>query len=292
MDNKTITDEIYRLMGQIADRTERMATYQGKVPAIELDLVMEETRRLYDCFILLHSRTERDYLPHREDGDEILTGETEQDTADSEQIEDISHDGTDQVTSATEEPLEITEPAGEDFSGSFEDEGDVFPEAEPAVVSDKETSDTLETKPAADLEPEASSTGEREAEVSVPEASSDAHESHITILAEKLGRRKEKKSINDLIAAKRNDVSISSRMQHNPIRDLKSAIGINEKFIYVYELFGGNSQAYAQAIERLNSMGSRDEAIGLMETMRDQYHWDIENMAFQKLVDMVARRYT
>jgi hypothetical protein len=49
---------------------------------------------------------------------------------------------------------------------------------------------------------------------------------------------------------------------------------------------------YAETIERLNSMPGREEAIGLMETLREQFRWDIENMAFQKLVDMVVRRYS
>lgn len=127
----------------------------------------------------------------------------------------------------------------------------------------------------------------------IGEASANVHDrnSGRRILADKL-KQGENRSINDIIAANLSDKSISSRMQHNPISNLKSAIGINEKFIFVYELFGGNTQKYSEMIDKLNSMPGRNEAIALMESLRNEYRWDIENMAFQKLVDMVTRRYS
>jgi hypothetical protein len=305
MDNKTITDEIYRLMGQIADRTERMSTYKGKIPAIELDLVMEDTRKMYDYFRLILARSESGYALHQE-SNHTTSSEASNPVEvemESDQGDELAHTDSESLAMPEERSLEIDAGAVSGLSGGNDVDVPELAKGEDPIVHEKETPAASEERskdekdigkepPVSDLAEvsDVKVTSEVKDVVSVP--TSDDHDHHVTILAEKLGRRSDKKSINDLIAAKRADVSISSRLQHNPIRDLKSAIGINEKFIYVYELFGGNSQAYAQAIERLNSMGRRDEAIGLMESMREQYHWDIENMAFQKLVDMVARRYS
>ncbi|MDT8309486.1 MAG: hypothetical protein RQ866_08130, partial [Bacteroidales bacterium] len=110
-----------------------------------------------------------------------------------------------------------------------------------------------------------------------------------SILADKF---KEKAvSLNDLIQAHKADKSIGSQMQNNPISNLKTAIGINEKFIFVYELFSGDTNLYHEAIEALNSRASHADAIQYLEELHQKFHWDIENAAFHKLIDLVNRRY-
>ncbi len=168
-----------------------------------------------------------------------------------------------------------------------EESATVIEEAE-SVVSVKEA---VATEPAD--QPESGTPSIKEPVAVEGKAEEDKREKTTTkkILADQL-KLKEQQSIHDLIAAGYSDTSISTRMQHHPISNLKSAIGINEKFIFVYELFNGNVQQYSEAIDQLNSMPGRNEAIALMEILREKYHWDIENMAFHKLVDMVTRRYS
>jgi len=83
-----------------------------------------------------------------------------------------------------------------------------------------------------------------------------------------------------------------TRMQNNPINNLKTAIGINEKFIFVYELFAGNDSLYHTSIEKLNSAASNEEAQKIMEGFKSEFSWDADNAAFQKLLDMVNRRFS
>ena len=241
------SEEVYNLIEKIVSRTERLNGYSGRVPTIEIDLALEDIRKLYDCYLLFGEMAGRQAPV----SDLPVSEEVEAAVEEEEAVEDVAdRDVSEDIPEAT----------------VVEEEAEVVV-AEPAMEEKHEIAPVI---------------AEQEERVSGKEK---------RILADKLTKG-DMKSINDIIAANMSDKSISSRMQQNPISNLKSAIGINEKFIFVYELFGGNTQKYSETIEKLNTMPGRDEAISLMEAMRNEYHWDIENMAFQKLVDMVTRRYS
>lgn len=241
MYNENFSEGVYTIVKKLVARTERINTFTGEIPAIEIDLALEDIRRLYDLFLLIKTMPEAHYTE-----------------SEAPVNEEVTHD------------MEVIGEAEEEEAA----EEDLMDAVQPETA--EQTSNTMLHDP-----------------VLQTEVTQEEREKQSTgkILADTL-RKDDLQSINDLIAVKKSDISISTRMQHNPISNLKRAIGINEKFIFVYELFGGNTQLYAETIERLNMMEGRNEAIALLETLRREYSWDIENMAFQKLVDMVSRRYS
>ena len=87
------------------------------------------------------------------------------------------------------------------------------------------------------------------------------------------------------------DKSISSRMSYQNIKDLKSAIGINEKFLFINELFKGNMKAYNDSIILLNDCDSHDKAMEILENYRVQYKWEPDMVAFLTLKDFVDRKH-
>jgi len=50
-----------------------------------------------------------------------------------------------------------------------------------------------------------------------------------------------------------------------PVTDLNKAIGINDRFYYIKELFNGKEESYRQTINNLNSASSIEEATGILE---------------------------
>ena len=54
---------------------------------------------------------------------------------------------------------------------------------------------------------------------------------------------------------------MQSKLQNKPITDLAKAIGINDKFLFIKELFGGDSDLYNQTIKHLNHFTDLNEAI-------------------------------
>ncbi len=85
--------------------------------------------------------------------------------------------------------------------------------------------------------------------------------------------------------------TIGSRLNQNPIKDLKTQIGINEKFLFINQLYNGSMLDYTQAVSELNQQGNYEEALQCIETMKFKYNWDINSDAYHRIMDMVRRRY-
>ncbi len=52
------------------------------------------------------------------------------------------------------------------------------------------------------------------------------------------------------------DNSLAARLQRKPVTDIISAIGINDKFLFLNELFGGSMEKYNKSIRSLNSFST------------------------------------
>lgn len=87
------------------------------------------------------------------------------------------------------------------------------------------------------------------------------------------------------------DNSLAAKLQQNPVRDLKTVIGINEKFLFVNELFGGSMEKYNQAIENLNDLKTLNGAIIYLNELKIELQWNSSNEAYQKLKELVNRKF-
>lgn len=85
--------------------------------------------------------------------------------------------------------------------------------------------------------------------------------------------------------------ALVDKFQKKQIEDIKSAIGINEKFLFINELFGGNMQKYNQSIEKIDCSTSKEEAVQVIEQLNDEFNWDEESEARKKLLLFIDRRY-
>lgn len=108
-------------------------------------------------------------------------------------------------------------------------------------------------------------------------------------LADKL--KSDTPSLNDKITAGKNDRSLADRMQLKPISDLRAAIGLNEKFQFINELFEGSSERYTEAMHLLNSCTGSSQAELLFADLKSRYKWDDNNPVFKKLHEFIVRRY-
>ena len=89
----------------------------------------------------------------------------------------------------------------------------------------------------------------------------------------------------------REDYSLAAKLQQNPVRDLKSAVGINDKFLFVNELFGGSMEKYNKSIENLNDLKTLNGAMIYLNELKIELQWNSSNEAYQKLKDLVSRKF-
>ena len=87
------------------------------------------------------------------------------------------------------------------------------------------------------------------------------------------------------------DHSLAAKLQQNPVHDLRSAIGINDKFLFVNELFGGSMEKYNKSIENLNDLKTLNGAMIYLNELKIELQWNSSNEAYQKLRDLVTRKF-
>ncbi|MFO8128805.1 MAG: hypothetical protein R6T99_02750 [Bacteroidales bacterium] len=90
---------------------------------------------------------------------------------------------------------------------------------------------------------------------------------------------------------KEDDRSVAAKIKRNPIDDMKLAIGVNDKFLLIKELFGGNIQEYTEAIDQLNSFQTFEEAAACLKSLAARYEWKDDSEHYIRLSEIVERKY-
>ncbi|PKP01726.1 MAG: hypothetical protein CVU11_14375 [Bacteroidetes bacterium HGW-Bacteroidetes-6] len=106
-------------------------------------------------------------------------------------------------------------------------------------------------------------------------------------LAEKF--KKEEMSINDQLKA--NQQGLNQKMTETPVNNLKTAIGINDKFMFVNELFKGQMKEYDEMISQINIASNLDSAIGILHENLQRYNSSEKAETVAKLERFIQRRF-
>jgi hypothetical protein len=76
----------------------------------------------------------------------------------------------------------------------------------------------------------------------------------------------------------------------DPIKDLKTAIGVNDKFQFTATLFNGDEKAFEQGVKTINGFKIYAEAqFWIKSNLREQYNWD-ETAEVVKAFDLLVKR--
>jgi SNF2 family DNA or RNA helicase len=73
---------------------------------------------------------------------------------------------------------------------------------------------------------------------------------------------------------------------------LKALISINDKFIFINELFDGNLREYNETIETLNGFKDRKQAFEFYDLVRNKNLWDPAGTAFRKLQEVLEKKFS
>jgi len=92
---------------------------------------------------------------------------------------------------------------------------------------------------------------------------------------------------NEQIGSRKPDDDLSEILKTKPISSLREAIGINDRFLYIREIFNGNKETYSQAITRLENATSIADAHAVIMSYTGDSE---ENEAVKQLLDLVKRK--
>lgn len=102
-------------------------------------------------------------------------------------------------------------------------------------------------------------------------------------------------SINDRISALRQSSTGSSNQQTTPfnrVSDIKSLINLNDKLLFIKDLFNGYSLAYSEAIELLNRYDNFEGANQFLQNnYAEKNNWDSKKDTTEKLYVILRKRF-
>jgi len=113
---------------------------------------------------------------------------------------------------------------------------------------------------------------------------------------------KELLEINELIGVKEESLNerlrvekleLASVLKETPIRDLKKAIGINDRYLFVNDLFRGDDTMYERSIKTINSFNILAEAeYWIQRELKVKLGWNEDTEAVKHFDQLVRRRFS
>ena len=97
-------------------------------------------------------------------------------------------------------------------------------------------------------------------------------------------------SLNDRL--KENRTELIHSLKEAPIRDLRKGIGINDRFVFISELFRGDEPMYERSIKTINSFNIYPEAEYWMNReLKIKLGWDDTKEIVKHFYQLVKRRF-
>jgi hypothetical protein len=86
--------------------------------------------------------------------------------------------------------------------------------------------------------------------------------------------------------------TIALKHEKGRIEDLKKAIGINKRFLFINELFKGKADEFNSSIDKLNQFEEAIEAYEFVQReLARKHQWDFESEAVAEFLELVERRF-
>ena len=98
-------------------------------------------------------------------------------------------------------------------------------------------------------------------------------------------------SLNETLHRPKSEVK--DTLHDSPVKDLKKAIGVNDRYQYINELFRGDEAMYERSIKTINSFAIFPEAeYWIRRELKLKLGWDDKNETVQQFDQLVRRRFS
>jgi len=254
MNKEIIKDELRWLLEAINEQFEAIRKYDDKIPQIEFDILMENVRKMYESMRILQRLNE------------ALPGLPEPGTA-AAPIADSP--GASGLKIRFEQPADMPPPAPEPAR--------LAPEPVTRAPEPVRTAPEPARKVPEPVKP-------------IPEPRKEAPPRKQTKPADlDLFAAGENAFGNKLVEAR--EKTFGPKIPSTRIDNLKAAININDKFMFINELFEGNLREYNETIETLNGFINLNQAAEFLDLVKRKNFWDTGSAAFKKLKELVERKF-
>ena len=303
MDSKRIHEDITHLLNKVVEQYSRILEYDNSVPIMEVDLALKDVRDLYEA--VLDLRTISEIQRRKTQDSEVSTKTISTPANETVAVETSQLDISVEPTSAEIEPDKASEVV---LESAVEPEKTVVEINRPVEIKLDESpiawqktfdaSDAKETGvtstsdpiPAVAVSPKVDLLQERQKDFVPTVRKIEFKPEPVTVDSKKESLFDKAASLYDKIA-KPAEKTVATQASQNPISNIKSSIGINEKFAYLKDLFKNNMAEYNESLDKLNNFENYGEAEDFFQELKAKYSWDPESKSFQGLAELLNRRY-
>lgn len=104
-------------------------------------------------------------------------------------------------------------------------------------------------------------------------------------------KEKQAESLNDKL--KQAKTELVEVLKETPIKDLRKAIGINDRFLFINDLFRGDEVMYERSIKTINSFNIYPEAeYWISRELKTKLGWDTDLPVVAQFDQLVKRRFS
>lgn len=83
----------------------------------------------------------------------------------------------------------------------------------------------------------------------------------------------------------------NDKIGHAKINSLKGAFGLNDRMLFINELFSGNSDLFNETIEHLDSLEDNEKALQKLSELAKIQNWDKTQSSVEEFAHIINRRY-
>jgi len=252
MEKEKLISEIDRTLESIKTHISRIKNDPDKVHKMDMDLLIEKTRDIYDKLIQL------DGLTITFETEILHQNQNEKDIEETETVEtvDIKVEEIEKEETKAKEEAEITE---EDTKVEVHVE-EIIDEVEEQIDEARENKDFLVEK-------------------------EETEKSTIDLFTSSAGP-----TLSDTFS-EGEQPTIADKINKEGVNELREAIGINEKFLFINELFNGDLGRYNKVIDELDELTTIEGVNTYVLELKIQSQWADDNIALIKLTDLLNRKF-
>lgn len=96
-----------------------------------------------------------------------------------------------------------------------------------------------------------------------------------------------RKTMTEALSKQIKEKPVASQLQEKPILDLTKEIGVHDKFLFIKELFNGDSHKYEETINKVNQFTDIAEALIYIQ---ENFSWNENNKAANKFIELIRRK--
>ncbi len=291
MQSFSTQEKIDRLISKIKIDWDRANGKNRGVSRIDKDILTDDIKKLYDLVFELDIITATQNFPPVEKSPEInafladdpdlprvdIQHEPKEETLSGEENSLAKENPEVQPEEQAEEPIDPIIETDEIREMQFIDKEAVFSQA--PVELEIEGVEPDESEPYREMQ---------QAEINNPPPKTMVNTKPDTKIT--LDLFSSSKTLAD-VYQKDEDNSLAAKILQNKILDIKTAIGINDKFLFINQIFKGEMSAYNQAIEKLNQTSTFSDAIHIIEELKSNYGNEENKTSFIKLFEIAKRRF-